>query len=60
LRDQISFVLQDTLLFHAPIWQNIAYGRPEADRAEIVRAAELANANEFIQGDAGRLRHDGR
>jgi ATP-binding cassette subfamily B protein len=48
LRDQISFVLQDTLLFHAPIWQNIAYGRPEANRAEIVRAAELANAHEFI------------
>jgi len=48
LRDQISFVLQDTLLFHAPIWQNIAYGRPEANRAEIVRAAALANAHEFI------------
>jgi subfamily B ATP-binding cassette protein MsbA len=48
LRDQISFVLQDTLLFHAPIWQNIAYGRPEATRAEIMRAAELANAHEFI------------
>ena len=41
-------MLQDTLLFHAPIWQNIAYGRPEANRAEIVRAAELANAHEFI------------
>jgi len=49
LRDQISFVLQDTLLFRAPIWQNIAYGRPEANRAEIVRAAELANAHEFIK-----------
>jgi ATP-binding cassette subfamily B protein len=49
LREQISFVLQDTLLFHAPIWQNIAYGRPEANRAEIVRAAELANAHEFIK-----------
>jgi subfamily B ATP-binding cassette protein MsbA len=48
LREQISFVLQDTLLFHAPIWQNIAYGRPEANRAEIVRAAEQANAHEFI------------
>jgi ATP-binding cassette, subfamily B, bacterial len=48
VRDQISFVLQDTLLFHAPVWQNIAYGRPEATRAEIVRAAELANAHEFI------------
>jgi len=48
LRDQISFVLQDTLLFRAPIWQNIAYGRPDATRAEIIRAAELANAHEFI------------
>lgn len=48
LRDQISFVLQDTLLFRASIWENIAYGRPEANRAEIVRAAELANAHEFI------------
>ena len=49
LRDQISFVLQDTLLFHAPVWKNIAYGRPEATRAEIVRAAELARADEFIK-----------
>jgi len=49
LRDQISFVLQDTLLFHAPIWQNIAYGRPDARREDIVRAAELANAHEFIK-----------
>jgi ATP-binding cassette, subfamily B, bacterial len=49
LREQISFVLQDTLLFHAPVWQNIAYGRPDATRADILRAAELANANEFIE-----------
>ncbi len=49
LREQISFVLQDTLLFHAPIWQNIAYGRPDAKRDEIVRAAGLANAHEFIK-----------
>ena len=48
LRDQISFVLQDTLLFHAPVWQNIAYGRPDATRAEIIHAAKLANAHEFI------------
>ncbi|MDO8794420.1 MAG: ABC transporter ATP-binding protein, partial [Vicinamibacterales bacterium] len=48
LRDQISFVLQDTLLFRAPIWQNIAYGRPDASREEIIAAAELANAAEFI------------
>jgi len=49
LRQQISFVLQETLLFRAPIWQNIAYGKPEASRAEIIRAAQLANAHEFIE-----------
>jgi ATP-binding cassette subfamily B protein len=48
LRQQISFVLQETMLFHAPIWQNIAYGKPEATREEIIKAAELANASEFI------------
>jgi ATP-binding cassette subfamily B protein len=48
LRQQISFVLQETLLFRAPVWQNIAYGRPEATREEIVQAAKLANADEFI------------
>ena len=49
LRQQMSFVLQDTLLFRAPLWQNIAYGNPEAKRSEIIRAAELANAHEFIE-----------
>ena len=49
LREQMSFVLQDTVLFRVPIWQNIAYGKPEARRSEIMRAAELANASEFIE-----------
>jgi ATP-binding cassette, subfamily B, bacterial len=49
LRQQVSFVLQETLLFHAPVWQNIAYGKPEATRDEIIRAAKLANADEFIE-----------
>jgi len=49
LRHQISFVLQETLLFHGTVWYNIAYGRPDASRAEILRAAELANAHEFIE-----------
>jgi ATP-binding cassette, subfamily B, bacterial len=49
LRERISFVLQDTLLFRGPIWQNIAYGKPEALPREIVRAARLANADEFIR-----------
>ncbi len=48
LRQQLSFVLQETLLFHGPIWQNIAYGKPEATRGEILEAARLANADEFI------------
>jgi subfamily B ATP-binding cassette protein MsbA len=48
LRDQISFVLQDTLLFRATIWENIAYGRPDAELEDTVRAAKLANAHEFI------------
>jgi subfamily B ATP-binding cassette protein MsbA len=49
LRDQISFVLQDTLLFRATIWENIAYGKPGASAKEIRRAAELANAQQFIE-----------
>ncbi len=47
LRRQLGFVLQETLLFRAPIWQNIAYGKPAATREEIIEAAELANAHDF-------------
>jgi len=50
LRRQIGFVLQETLLFRAPVWQNIVYGRPGATREEIAKAARLANAHEFIEG----------
>ena len=48
LRDQIGFVLQDTVLFRGTIADNIAYGRPGATDDEIVAAAKLANADEFI------------
>jgi subfamily B ATP-binding cassette protein MsbA len=48
LRQQIGFVLQETLLFHGTIATNIAYGKSGATMDEIVRAAELANASEFI------------
>ncbi len=48
LRDQIGYVLQDTVLFHGSILDNIAFGRPNATRQEIVDAAKLANADEFI------------
>ena len=49
LRSQIGMVLQDTMLFHTSVAQNIAYGRPGATHDEIVQAAKLANADEFIQ-----------
>jgi len=48
LRNQISIVLQDTLLFSTTIRENIAYGRPEATEAEIVEAAQRAQAHDFI------------
>ncbi len=48
LRDQISIVLQDTLLFSTTIRENIAYGRPDATEEEIIEAAKRAQAHEFI------------
>jgi len=48
LRDQISVVPQEPVLFHGSVWQNIAYGRPDATQDEIMHAAALANADEFI------------
>jgi ATP-binding cassette, subfamily B, bacterial len=48
IREQISVVLQDTLLFRGSIRDNIAFAKPPATRAEIMRAARLANADEFI------------
>jgi subfamily B ATP-binding cassette protein MsbA len=48
LRKQIGFVLQDTVLFRGTVRDNIAYGRPDATDEEIVTAAKLANADEFI------------
>ena len=48
MRDQIGFVLQDTVLFRGTVRSNIAYGRPGASEREIVEAAKLANAHEFI------------
>ena len=48
LRDQVSFVLQDTLLFRGTVWENIAYGKPDAEIEDTVRASEAANAHEFI------------
>jgi ABC-type multidrug transport system fused ATPase/permease subunit len=48
LRHQIGYVLQETVLFRGTILENIAFGRPDATREEIIEAARLANADEFI------------
>jgi ATP-binding cassette subfamily B multidrug efflux pump len=61
LRAQISVVTQDTSLLHRSIRENIRYGRPEASEAEIVTAAKLAHAEEFIhqlEDWRGRLGYD--
>ena len=48
LRGQIAYVLQETVLFRGTVADNIAYGKGTATRDEIVAAAKLANADEFI------------
>ena len=48
LRSQIGFVLQDTVLLRGTVRDNIAFGRPDATESQIVEAARLANAHEFI------------
>jgi ATP-binding cassette, subfamily B, multidrug efflux pump len=48
LRSQISVVTQDTSLLHRSIRDNIRYGRPESSDAEVVEAAKLAHAHEFV------------
>ncbi len=49
LRHQIGIVLQEPYLFRASIAENIAFGRPEANRNEIEEAARIANASAFIE-----------
>ncbi len=61
LRGAIGVVTQDTSLLHRSVRDNIAYGRPEASEAEIVAAAKLAEAHDFILGLAdsqGRTGYD--
>ena len=48
LRDQITIVMQDAKLFRQTIRENIGFGKPGASDAEIVQAAKLAQAHEFI------------
>ena len=49
LREQIAYVPQETSLFHRSVAENIAYARPDATLDEIIQAARLANADEFIR-----------
>lgn len=48
LRHQIALVLQDNILFSGTVYENIAYGRPEATKAEIEEAAKAAYSHDFI------------
>jgi len=48
LRSQISIVLQDVFLFHGTVRENILFGNPKASEEEIINAAKIANAHEFI------------
>ena len=49
LRQQISIVLQDVFLFHGTVRENLQFGNPDATEADIVRAAQVANADAFIR-----------
>jgi ATP-binding cassette subfamily B protein len=48
LRQNISLVPQDPILFHRPLLENIRYGKPEANDEEVKEAARLAHCDEFI------------
>ena len=48
LRRQIGFVQQEPILFNSTILENVRYGRPEATMAEVISAAKMANAHDFI------------
>ena len=53
LREQVAVVLQDSVLFGISVRENIAHGKPDATDEEIVAAARLANAHEFITAMPG-------
>ncbi|WP_434303640.1 ABC transporter ATP-binding protein [Clostridium botulinum] len=50
LMDLVSFVFQDTFLFHDTLYENIRVGRPDATKEEIFKAAKAAQCHEFITG----------
>ncbi|MCL2735696.1 MAG: ABC transporter ATP-binding protein/permease [Propionibacteriaceae bacterium] len=49
LRSEVGMVLQDTWLFHGTIWENIAYGRPDATDDEIMAAAKATYVDRFVK-----------
>ena len=49
LRRAIGLVSQDVFLFHGSVWENITYGSPSAALSEVVAAAKIAEAHEFIE-----------
>ena len=65
LNDQISYVSQEQFLFNTSLFENIALGRPDATRGEVLRAATLAQCDEFLErlpegidsaaGDSGKM-----
>ena len=48
LRSQVGVVLQETFLFDGNVLENIAYAKPDATFEEVIRAAKIANAHDFI------------
>ena len=48
LRNSVGYVLQETFLFNGSVGDNIAYARPDASRADVIRAADTAHAHSFI------------
>ncbi|MDP4000697.1 MAG: ABC transporter ATP-binding protein [bacterium] len=48
LRDNLSLVPQEPILFHRSLYENIAYGRSSASKQEIIHAAKMAHCSEFI------------
>ena len=47
--DAMGMVMQEPILFNYSIYENILYGKPDAKNSEILKAAEIANAMEFIK-----------